>query len=1144
MNKRRRTIETLECRRLLAVDVVGNIVGEDIAGEVSSFEQTLAETPISELNRMRIFSELSNAFAWSSNQSIEVNEKLVAVGERTVSIVDPNELGIVNDRLSFNGTISRVMALDERHFVVASGEVTDQINLRIRTTVSIVELSDDGELSIVDQIERRSPLNGISVVGDTLALVWELNGQFASESDEFSAPDLSLVHGSQQWLKYRTEYIDSASLQLREAFAVETTGAVSGQFVPGNRFASENDGNLQLFSATDGINRTIELERYGRLLQVLSARYDATNNEYSVFATLSDTDGKLRHASIVLDRDGEINAIQLSGYSPTHTEAVVGHEALEHTYPLLKTLYNNGVVPTATVFPNPEGSGLTIITEQGETPKIQSLSLPYQRAGFRPAFVIDDNLIVSVRADITELEQSGFTASDDSIRYVAYLLRRDGEGDFSVVDDKEIPGIDFEAAAAVMSNTVTFRNQESLRGTGEYVTIRVVKNEMIVERHQTSDGILVGTSSGLLSIDANDTVTLSQWETDREAEADPIQLEPTAGFDATFSAWTHPLDAHDVNGDGVVTARDALMVINQLNRSDESNLAEIGAPPILGVGEAASNEAWHLDATGDGFVTARDALVIINRLNRQESGAEAEGEALSSAASSAEGEAGEAERISFVEDFTRVGDTLGAEASTRRYSFMATHPRVSVDLNSVQDERIAVLRILDASGTEIASSEDQTDRLRYEGIDFPTQAGAEYTIEVELSDSQPSLPDGYSFALSVFQFEPARWLPNSSDEITVVDGPDGGDLADTIAEATDAAIRAIGSSFVQTLEEPGDVDVLRLPNALPGSVFVSGLDGIQFELLDREGSVLDRQNFGFEQREKTDVGYYTVGQADAYPFVYLRIFSATDAIGQYKVSVLFDGHGEKSTPLQGGESIIAQYEDGAAEAIAFIDNQAVIEGSTTGGDDVAFYGFTTDQERVELTLTAADGTLMQLFRGSDRKAIGGVASDTVVSRYLRASTGDPREFILAVWNPDGAGQFEVNARLFSPLPPPVEIDADTLADAVPFPQPQADRYDSNLRLSPGDVDYYRFVASQDQSLIYAAGYPTRNENVMSLEIDIFDSEGRKVETIFPDNWSDVESLMDRVKIKLAFGETEIGEEYFLRIANPLSVEVESRVVIY
>lgn len=92
-----------------------------------------------------------------------------------------------------------------------------------------------------------------------------------------------------------------------------------------------------------------------------------------------------------------------------------------------------------------------------------------------------------------------------------------------------------------------------------------------------------------------------------------------SGFQArpVFSPRFNPTSAEDVNGDNVVTAVDALQIINDLNVN--------GSRPF----------AWDdvngamVDVTNDGIVTALDALRVINRLNAQDGGGSIGGQAQS-----------------------------------------------------------------------------------------------------------------------------------------------------------------------------------------------------------------------------------------------------------------------------------------------------------------------------------------------------------------------------------------------------------------------------------------------------------------------------------------------------------------------------------
>ena len=65
------------------------------------------------------------------------------------------------------------------------------------------------------------------------------------------------------------------------------------------------------------------------------------------------------------------------------------------------------------------------------------------------------------------------------------------------------------------------------------------------------------------------------------------------------------LEPFDVIGDGWVTPRDALLVIDLLNVQGTSDVRDLATDSAL------------LDVSGDGWVSAMDALLLVNRLNEE-----------------------------------------------------------------------------------------------------------------------------------------------------------------------------------------------------------------------------------------------------------------------------------------------------------------------------------------------------------------------------------------------------------------------------------------------------------------------------------------------------------------------------------------------
>lgn len=109
-------------------------------------------------------------------------------------------------------------------------------------------------------------------------------------------------------------------------------------------------------------------------------------------------------------------------------------------------------------------------------------------------------------------------------------------------------------------------------------------------------------------------LTISASATNGDSIASPIRVNITP----RRAPHQNPDRPEDVNGDGVITAVDALIIINMLNNGEQLP----DEPPSDSGGEP----PYHPDVSGDDKLTPLDALLIINRLNNQ-NGNEAEGEA-------------------------------------------------------------------------------------------------------------------------------------------------------------------------------------------------------------------------------------------------------------------------------------------------------------------------------------------------------------------------------------------------------------------------------------------------------------------------------------------------------------------------------------
>ena len=88
----------------------------------------------------------------------------------------------------------------------------------------------------------------------------------------------------------------------------------------------------------------------------------------------------------------------------------------------------------------------------------------------------------------------------------------------------------------------------------------------------------------------------------------PLEAQNLIGVDfgsrSLSSSWQNPAEPRDVNNDGAIVARDAILIIRELNI--------VGPRSLTGDRPAGAS---YLDVTGDNFVNARDALQIIRFLN-------------------------------------------------------------------------------------------------------------------------------------------------------------------------------------------------------------------------------------------------------------------------------------------------------------------------------------------------------------------------------------------------------------------------------------------------------------------------------------------------------------------------------------------------
>ena len=217
----------------------------------------------------------------------------------------------------------------------------------------------------------------------------------------------------------------------------------------------------------------------------------------------------------------------------------------------------------------------------------------------------------------------------DDLRQTAGLVRVEADrgddtvmlrgGYFSLVDG----GVGFDSLILNLEEAIEFAAFLDQRAIGfeEYVlasdsgaSLRI--NGVGLDSVASQDGQIV------LRVRANQTLEFSQEAVLVEPRmhggefAQVVELGESQVVVITVTPWQNIQNPLDVNGNGEVTALDALAVINELAWREQPEL-----PSIQTLNDFAGQ---YVDVTADGMITAMDALRVINEMTRRNRGVEFE----------------------------------------------------------------------------------------------------------------------------------------------------------------------------------------------------------------------------------------------------------------------------------------------------------------------------------------------------------------------------------------------------------------------------------------------------------------------------------------------------------------------------------------
>ncbi len=243
---------------------------------------------------------------------------------------------------------------------------------------------------------------------------------------------------------------------------------------------------------------------------------------------------------------------------------------------------------------------------------------------------LDGNLVPS-SIKIVRQPTAGTLSIDDSSGNVTYTPDSNADDSFqyTVLDnDDQSSNVATVTITALQNGTPPVAIDDSASTSeGTPVRINVMGND------SDPDGFIVASSIVITSPPASGEVVI---------EGDRVAYLPALGFfgdvsfdylirddnglasnDATVNIsiaerdfpYMNPLNNLDVDNNGFVIPRDALIIINEIN---DRQVSDGATGQITNVPVSPSPPVAWMDTDGDGFIIARDALAVINFLNSQQ----------------------------------------------------------------------------------------------------------------------------------------------------------------------------------------------------------------------------------------------------------------------------------------------------------------------------------------------------------------------------------------------------------------------------------------------------------------------------------------------------------------------------------------------
>lgn len=205
-------------------------------------------------------------------------------------------------------------------------------------------------------------------------------------------------------------------------------------------------------------------------------------------------------------------------------------------------------------------------------------------------------------------------------------------------------------------------------------------------------------------------------------------------------------------------------------------------------------------------------------------------------------------------------------------------------------------------------------------------------------------------------------------QLRFIEGSQTDSIGDVLLDVTDVGIANDVVSLQSSLESGEDVDVYRIPNALPGSLLVTGIEGIRVDVFDQHGRLLDKGTTDIQLGNRADFGRYE--EVDT-KFLFLRVSSLGES-GDYEGNVLFEGQPrdipgfdpvDPSSALLQPDSSLGddQHSDRIDDATRLGLNQSILVSNIDSVDDVDLFKIRVSGiSDVTVTLQSDDITDLEL----------------------------------------------------------------------------------------------------------------------------------------------------------------------------------------